>query len=131
MNYGGWSVVRPKAGRSSALRVATDVPSPGSDDAAAAAASDDPAIAINDDNSGDGTPDAEQVEEDWKRALDAAQDAVTANREASSLNRLDSDELAKETKTVHDEREWLARNRAALRKLLPKRPSPKRDGEGD
>ena len=64
-------------------------------------------------------PDAGQLEDDWDKALAAAQGAVGAMRDA----RFPEDEQRQEAAHVHEERKWLAGYRTTLRRLLPTRRS--------
>ena len=65
--------------------------------------------------------DAEKVEEDWNRALDAASGAVSAGSRAHALSPKD---VSSETAHIHAQREWLSRFRPTLRRLLPRRDTP-------
>ena len=71
-----------------------------------------------DDTIRDDLPDADQLEEDWNRALDAASGAVRAGDRAHALT---SQDVSDETAQIHSHREWLGRFRPTLRKLFPRR----------
>ena len=64
------------------------------------------------------TVDAEELEAEWERSLDAADHAVDASRGAGALPRAD---LAAESARIADERRWLSGIRGALRRLVPGR----------
>jgi hypothetical protein len=59
---------------------------------------------------------ADQVEEDWKRALDTASEAVSSCALAGLLTPAYA---AHETELIRAEREWLAGISATLRMLFP------------
>ena len=61
---------------------------------------------------------AEQVEEDWKRALDSASEAVSFCAD-SRLRLLTPAYAAHEVEQIRAEREWLARIGPSLRRLFP------------
>jgi hypothetical protein len=62
--------------------------------------------------------DGEQLERGWDRALDAADDAVSATSRAHALPAKD---IAAASERIREERRWFARFRPTLRKLLPRR----------
>ena len=59
---------------------------------------------------------ADQVEEDWKRALDSASEAVSFCADSKLLPRAYA---AHEVELIRAEREWLARISPTLRLLFP------------
>jgi hypothetical protein len=63
-------------------------------------------------------PDADRLEEDWKHALDAADQAVSAGSGSRLLGR---SEVSAESEHIRDERSWLRAFRPTLRKLFPGR----------
>jgi hypothetical protein len=62
--------------------------------------------------------DADQIEQDWNRALDSAGEAVSAS---SRANALPAKSLSTERDLIQGERKWLGGFRAALRRLFPPR----------
>jgi hypothetical protein len=62
---------------------------------------------------------AEQVVEDWKRALDSASEAVSFCADSKLLTPAYA---AHEVRRIRAEREWLARIRPTLSRLFPPAP---------
>jgi hypothetical protein len=71
--------------------------------------------------------DADRLEADWKHALDAADEAVSAGSGSRLLGR---SEVSAEAEHIRDERSWLRSFRPALQKLFPGRreAEPPREG---
>jgi hypothetical protein len=67
--------------------------------------------------SGDRT-DADRLEEDWKHALDTADEAVAAGRRSKTL---DPSDAAAEVEQIRAHRQWLRSFRPSLRRLFPGR----------
>ena len=67
--------------------------------------------------SGDPT-DADRLEEDWKRALDRADDAVAAGRRSRTI---DPSDAADQVEHIREHRRWLGGFRPSLRRLFPGR----------
>ena len=59
---------------------------------------------------------ADQIEEDWERALDTATEAVTFCARSGLLTQAYAEH---EVELIRAEREWLARIRPTLRTLFP------------
>jgi len=59
---------------------------------------------------------AEQIEDDWKRALDAASEAVSFCAESKLLTPAYA---AHEAEVIRAERDWLMRISPTLRRLFP------------
>ena len=62
--------------------------------------------------------DAERLEEDWKRALDAADDAVTTTGRTRTLGPADADSASEH---IQEQRSWLRSFRPTLRWMFPGR----------
>lgn len=63
--------------------------------------------------------DESSLERDWEDALDAADEAVQAAREAGTLEPADA---AAETAHVREERQWFGGLRSSLRRLVVRTP---------
>jgi hypothetical protein len=64
------------------------------------------------------TADADEIEAEWERSLDAATEAVASYARAGTLGQ---SELAAESKVIREERQWLIGYRTSLRRLFPRR----------
>jgi hypothetical protein len=62
--------------------------------------------------------DAERLEEDWKRALDAADEAVNSTGRTRTLGSSDADAASEH---IREQRSWLRSFRPTLRRMFPGR----------